>query len=73
MVIFSYDYTTINSSYKTMNKKRYDWRGNVAQYSERHGWHLRPTEERRRKRREEHMEKRKGKVDNRTGKTGKSK
>ena len=56
-----------------MNKKRYDWRGNVGQYSERHGWHLRPTEERRRKRREEHMEKRKGKVDNRTGKTGKTK
>jgi len=25
---------------------RYDWRGNVAVYSERYGWHLRPTEPR---------------------------
>ena len=22
---------------------RYDWRGQVLVYSERHGWHLRPT------------------------------
>ena len=29
-----------------MNKNRYDWRGNVAVYSERYGWHLRPTEDR---------------------------
>ena len=25
---------------------RYDWRGQVLVYSERHGWHLRPTEPR---------------------------
>ena len=27
-------------------EERYDWRGNVAVYSERYGWHLRPTEPR---------------------------
>ena len=43
-----------------MNKNRYDWRGNVAVYSERYGWHLKPTEARRQQRREEQQEKRKG-------------
>ena len=28
------------------SKEQYDWRGNVAVYSERYGWHLRPTEPR---------------------------
>jgi len=56
-----------------MNKERYDWRGNVAVYSERHGWHLKPTEARRQKRKEEHQEKRKGQIDHRTGRPGKSK
>ena len=28
---------------KEEKEERYDWRGNVAVYSERHGWHLRPT------------------------------
>ena len=27
-------------------KEHYDWRGNVAVYSERYGWHLRPTVDR---------------------------
>jgi hypothetical protein len=31
---------------KEEKEERYDWRGNVAVYSERHGWHLRPTEPR---------------------------
>jgi|TARA_B110000196_G_C20662341_1_gene438000 hypothetical protein len=31
---------------KEEKEERYDWRGNVAVYSERHGWHLRPTEDR---------------------------
>ena len=56
-----------------MNKERYDWRGNVAVYSERYGWHLKPTEARRQQRREEQQEKRKGQVDHRTGRPGKSK
>ena len=29
---------------------RYDWRGQVLVYSERHGWHLRPTEPRKEQR-----------------------
>ena len=33
-------------NYKEEKKERYDWRGNVAVYSERYGWHLRPTEPR---------------------------
>ena len=28
------------------SKEQYDWRGNVAVYSERYGWHLRPTKQR---------------------------
>ena len=31
---------------KEEKEERYDWRGNVAVYSERHGWHLRPTKDR---------------------------
>ena len=31
---------------KEEKEERYDWRGNVAVYSERYGWHLRPTEDR---------------------------
>ena len=33
----------------TINMKfgdRYDWRGQALVYSERHGWHLRPTRDR---------------------------
>ena len=56
-----------------MNKNRYDWRGNVAVYSERYGWHLRPTEARRQERKQDHTEKRKGHIDHRTGRPGKSK
>ena len=51
----------------------YDWRGNVAVYSERYGWHLKPTEARRQQRREEQQEKRKGQVDHRPARPGKSK
>ena len=29
---------------------RYDWHGQVLVYSERHGWHLRPTEPRKEQR-----------------------
>ena len=28
------------------SKEHYDWRGNVAVYNERYGWHLRPTKHR---------------------------
>ena len=35
---------------KEEKEERYDWRGNVAVYSERHGWHLRPTEPRKEQR-----------------------
>ncbi len=55
------------------NNYKYDWRGNVLSYSERHGWHLSPTESRRLQREEIHSSKRKGKIDHRTGKPGKSK
>ncbi len=56
-----------------MNKERYDWRGNVAVYSERYGWHLKPTEARRQEEKEKHISKRKGRVDHRTNRPGKSK
>jgi len=56
-----------------MNKERYDWRGNVAVYSERYGWHLKPTEARRQEEKQKHQEKRKGRIDHRTGRPGKSK
>ena len=56
-----------------MNKERYDWRGNVAVYSERYGWHLKPTEARRQERKQEHISKRKGRIDHRTNRPGKSK
>jgi hypothetical protein len=55
------------------NKEKYDWRGNRAVYSERYGWHLQPTEDRRQKRKEAHAAKRKGRIDERTGRPGKSK
>ncbi len=55
------------------NKEKYDWRGNRAVYSERYGWHLQPTEDRRQKRKEVHAAKRKGRIDERTGRPGKSK
>ena len=60
----------------TINMKfgdRYDWRGQVLVYSERHGWHLKPTEARRQQRKEVHVSKRKGQIDHRTGRPGKSK
>ena len=56
-----------------MNKNRYDWRGNKAEYSERYGWHLKPTEQRRQERLQEHVAKRKGRVDHKTNRPGKSK
>ena len=56
-----------------MNKNRYDWRGNKAEYSERYGWHLNPTEQRRQERLQEHVAKRKGRVDHKTNRPGKSK
>jgi len=31
---------------KEEKEEHYDWRGNVAVYSERYGWHLRPTVDR---------------------------
>ena len=34
---------------------RYDWRGNVAVYSERHGWHLRPTGDRKEEERKNYV------------------
>ena len=52
---------------------RYDWRGQVLVYSERHGWHLKPTDARRQQRKEVHVSKRKGQIDDRTGRPGKSK
>ena len=52
---------------------RYDWRGQVLVYSERHGWHLKQTEARRQQRKEVHVSKRKGQIDDRTGRPGKSK
>ena len=60
----------------TINMKfgdRYDWRGQVLVYSERHGWHLKQTEARRQQRKEVHVSKRKGQIDDRTGRPGKSK
>ena len=56
-----------------MNKKRYDWRGNKAEYSERYGCHLKPTEQRRQERLQEHVAKRKGRIDHRTNRPGKTK
>ena len=60
----------------TINMKfgdRYDWRGQVLVYSERHGWHLKQTKARRQQRKEVHVSKRKGQIDDRTGRPGKSK
>ena len=56
-----------------MNKERYDWRGNVAVYSERHGRQLKQTQARRQQRKEVHVSKRKGQIDDRTDRPGKSK
>jgi len=56
-----------------MSKERYNWKGNRLVYSERHGLHLQPTEERRQRRKEVHAAKRKGRIDERTGRPGKSK
>ena len=36
------------------------------EYSERYGWHLKPTEQRRQERLQEHVAKRKGRIDHRT-------
>jgi len=55
------------------SKEHYDWRGNVAVYNERYGWHLKPTEARRQEEKQKHQEKRKGRIDHRTGRPGKSK
>ena len=49
-----------------MNKNRYDWRGNKDRYSERYGWHLKFTEQRRQERLQEHVAKRKGRIGYRT-------
>ena len=29
-----------------MEKDKYNWKGNIAVYSERYGWHLKPTTKR---------------------------
>ena len=43
------------------------------EYSERYGWHLKPTEQRRQERLQEHVAKRKGRIDHRTNRPGKTK
>ena len=53
--------------------EKYDWSGVYMNYNERYGWHLKPTEQRRQERLQEHVAKRKGRVDHRTNRPGKSK